>query len=220
MNKLKSLATVAFVAAISGSAQASDFFDTSKPKNIFDLGARVGFNISNQTHNPEGTKLNLDKWGTGFDAGVICDINIKDYISIQPGFFFESRSHDYAYIYPNEPLDYIRYGHTRNYTFTVPILVSLRLNPADNIRWSVDLGPYFQFGLGGSDKGEENNIAFKDSHYDFRHKFDIGLKIGTGIKFMQHYYIGVHYLSGFKHVWKDVANGHNKAWTFTIGYDF
>lgn len=44
--------------------------------------------------------------------------------------------------------------------------------------------------------------------------------MGTGIQVLDHYYLGVHYEAGCTKVWKHSLAGRNKAWTFTIGYDF
>ena len=50
--------------------------------------------------------------------------------------------------------------------------------------------------------------------------FDVGLKMGTGLKLFDHYYVGVHYLAGLTHAWKLPSGGKNKSWMFTVGYDF
>lgn len=207
--------------AVTGTQQvaAANFFDTSEPDNLFNIGVRIGLNTANQTHPSEGMKLNLDSWGTGFDAGIVADLNFKNYLTIQPGFFFESRSNNYSYIYSNLS-DNILYGHTRYTNFTVPVIASIRFNPADNIRWSIDFGPYFQFGLGGSDEGEFNSTPFDIGYFDNRNKFDAGLKMGTGFKFFNHYYIGIHYMAGFCDVWKTLDGGKHKSWLISIGYDF
>lgn len=222
MNKFKSLTCVALL-AITGfqSAVAVEFFDTSNPKNLFSLGVRVGLNTSNQTHNNNGMVYNKDSWGTGFDVGVVANINFKNYLTIQPGFFFESRSNNYSYMPLGIPFSNATVGHTRYTNFTIPIVASFNFNLSDNIRWSADFGPYLQFGLGGSDKGlERSDLPYDIGYYDNRNKFDIGLKMGTGLKFLDHYYIGVHYLAGFCDVWKNGYGGSRKSWTFTIGYDF
>lgn len=219
MNRLKSLSLISCVIiSATSSAVAADFLDTRATEDLFNLGVRVGFNASNQTHTSDNMVLNLDSWGTGFDAGVVCDINFRNFIAVQPGFFFQSRSNNYAYIHSAAPA-ITDYGHTRYTTFTIPILASLRLNPASNIRWSIDLGPYFQFGLGGSDKGVAGT-NFDDGYFDRRHKFDAGIKMGTGFRFFDKYYIGVHYMAGCRDVWKNDLAGKHKAWTFTLGYDF
>lgn len=97
-------------------------------------------------------------------------------------------------------------------------------NPAEGLRWSFDFGPCFTFGLGGSDKGTYEiggeSRHYSDGYFDNRHKFDFSLKMGTGIQVLDHYYLGVHYEAGCTKVWKHSLAGRNKAWTFTIGYDF
>lgn len=221
MNKIKSLTLLSSILLGSLTANAADFLDTSAPENVFNIGARVGFNLSNNSiDNTPYFKMNLSKWGTGFDAGVVCDINIRNFISIQPGFFYQSRSNDYAYIYTALGGDIDNYGHTRHYTFNVPILASLHLNPTDNIRWSIDFGPYFEFGLDGSDKDLSKDTKYKEDYYASRKSFDIGLKMGTGLEFFDHYYFGIHYLAGCCNIWKEDFDGRNKAWTFTLGYNF
>ena len=80
------------------SASAQDFFSTDDPETLFNLGVRVGINTSNRTlSNSIGNIWNINSWGTGFDAGVVADINFKNYISVQPGFFYESRSGSFVY---------------------------------------------------------------------------------------------------------------------------
>lgn len=233
--KLRSLLVAAAAILIAApTMRADDFFDTSEADRPITFGARLGFNMSNQTSPSTGKQLNLDSWGSGFDAGVVCDLNIRNFIALQPGFFFESRSNNYSYLYngsivPGSDFTH-EYGHTRHYTFKIPVLASLRLNPAEDLRWSVDFGPYLSFGLGGSDKGYiptnpqmENGHDFthyNDGYYDLHRRFDFGFKMGTGIQYAQRYYLGIHYEAGALNVWKGLSGGRHKAWMFTIGYDF
>ena len=209
---------------VSLSSYATNFFDTSKPETPFGLGVRLGLNASNQTRSDHNLTSNLDGWGTGFNAGAIFDLNIRNYISIQPGFFFESRSNNYTYIY-NADINSnhkIEYGHTRHFSFKIPIVASFRLNPADNVSLHLDLGTYFSYGFAGSDNGTViDKYTYEDGYFDNRNNFDFGFKMGMGLKFMKHYYAGIHYEAGVLDVWKDKALcGRHKAWTFTIGYDF
>lgn len=233
----KSLAAICL--AICPTIASAQFFDKSEAENFFGLGVRIGLNTSNiSEYSKPGDKTDnhsIDSWGLGFNAGIVCDINFRNYLTIQPGFFFESRSNKYSFFnYMTGASDQngTGYGKTRNYSFKVPILASIRFNPASNIRWSIDFGPYFSFGLGGHDKGSAytysyiNGIpaiiqtSFDNGYFDSRNKFDIGLKMGTGLQFFNHYYVGIHYEAGLKDPWKEYTGGHNKAWTFTIGYDF
>ena len=71
------------------SASAQEFFDTGEPEEVFELGARLGINTSNSVTKKDFAPVyNHCSWGTGFDAGIVANLNILNYISVQPGFFF------------------------------------------------------------------------------------------------------------------------------------
>jgi len=164
-------------------------------------------------------------WGTGFDAGVVADIAFRDFIAIQPGIFYESRSSSYTYIWSHaDAVRDVVVGHTLNYAFQIPVLASVRFNLSDNVRWSVDFGPTFSFGIGKHDEGRyflPQEYNFSEGYYKNRNRFEVGLKIGTGLNVRDHYYVGIHYIAGLRDVFKaDGLGGRNKAWTFTLGYDF
>lgn len=231
------LVVLAFLGLATNSrVYAQDFFDTSDAEKFFTFGARVGVNTSNRTF-PKGNYLNymMSSWGTGFDAGVVANMNFKEYLSIQPGFFFESRSGnllnivDYLQTNINGdliPTTHYEVNHLRAYYFTVPIMGIVNFNIADNVKWMVEFGPYFQFCL--KEKGQDNveMLSLKASEmiynvYMADHRgFDIGLKMGTGLKFYSHYYVGVHYMAGLTNAWHNPSGGRNKSWVFSIGYDF
>jgi len=229
---------MALAAMIPASAQR--FFDTSAPDRLVTLGARIGVNSSNATVNDDVFDLwNKNSWGTGFDLGVVADINIRNFVAIQPGIFFQSRSGDFTYATLLNDIandgnitmkEDIQYGHNRNYNIYVPILASFKFNIGSKVRWSADFGPYFNFLLKSSGHGYIYTYSQFDevSHSIIHHKteaerrsFDVGIKIGTGFTFLRHYYLGVHYMGGTTDVWKTkTMGGRNKAWTFTAGYDF
>ena len=218
-------------AALTASAQ--EFFSTEDPDDLFNIGVRVGVNTSNRTiATPMASIWNVNSWGTGFDAGVVADINFKDYISIQPGFFYESRSGSFAYqgsaySATGDPFVFTQVGKGREYLFTIPIVGSLHFNILDELRWNVDFGPYFQFKLRST---FDQKFAYPEATITGGIEYfndvktsrcDVGLKMGTGLDIYEHYYIGVHYLAGLCHPWNPgKLGGHNKEWLFTIGYNF
>ncbi|MDE7115827.1 MAG: PorT family protein, partial [Muribaculaceae bacterium] len=182
-------------------------------------------------------------WGTGFDLGVVADINIRDYLSIQPGAFFESRSNTYTFINTvpaagsaDNVYLMTQAGTFNSYALTIPIVGSMRFNITDDIRWSVDFGPYvsFMFGSKLKDKVNHNSIdnnGIPTSGVRFSQKVapvDFGFKLGTGLQVLDHYYIGAHYMAGATGAWKDIKadgikysfGGRTKAWVFTLGYNF
>lgn len=238
MNPRLYMAASALVVANCLNASAADFFSTETPEQIFTLGARIGVNTSNCTIGEDSMRgYNVNSWGTGFDAGVVADIHIRDYISIQPGVFFQSRSGEFSYVTPfgnTNPVYLIQAGHWRSYWLSVPVLASFHFNISDDVRWDVELGPYFNFNMGSSRKNRvelTTGEGFVSDELLFKQKpksIDAGVKIGTGIQLFDHYYFGIHYMAGLTGAWKDkpfetykqTFGGSNKAWTFTVGYNF
>ncbi len=112
----------------------------------------------------------------------------------------------------------------------------MHFNITDDIRWDVEAGPYVSFVMGS--KIDDKLVIFAEdpsdagqnrAEMDMKPKStDFGLKFGTGLRILDHYYVGVHYMAGLVDGWKDhkVGNvkyslgGCTKAWVFTVGYDF
>ncbi|MCH5230898.1 MAG: PorT family protein [Muribaculaceae bacterium] len=228
-----SLILLSFVALFSvGTVKGQDFFDTSDATKFFTLGGRIGFNTSNRTF-PSGhfNQWSNNSWGIGFNVGAVANLNFKEYLTLQPGIFYESRSGNYAYLteyinYYGTTSSYYEMGHLRAYYITVPVLGVVKFNLADYIKWSVEFGPYFQVKL--KETGQNNvTVLYREPQsnqylqYTARHRnYDIGFKMGSGLQFFQHYYVGFHYLAGVCNAWKLPSGGRNKSWMFTVGYDF
>ena len=208
-----------------GTASAADFLPTEPAEKTLGIGVRAGFNTANSTIGSKYTAEKIEGWGTGFDAGIVVDIQFREWFAIQPGIFYESRSNKYTYIWHNgiAQASGLAIGHSLDYSINIPVLFSARFNITDNLQWSVDIGPYFSFGIGKHDKGEyaEGTVSYNydNGYYKHRNRFQSGLKFGTGLEFMKHYYIGVHYMAGMRDVYKDYG-GRNKAWSFMLGYNF
>lgn len=243
MKRFTTLLTAMAIAT--GSLFAADFFSTASTPSLFNFGARLGVNTSNRTVGAQnGSEYNCQGWGTGFDLGFVADINVRDYLAIQPGLFFESRSNTYTFIDAVvRPTDtgtdeYLsnQAGTFNSYAFTIPVMGSLRLNVTDDIRWVIEAGPYMSVTLGSKLKNKvlwetDNTQGIPMPGAQFQQKaatLDFGLKIGTGLQVLKHYYVGVHYLEGFVGAWKDTVTdlatfkygGNTKAWMFTLGYNF
>lgn len=207
-------------------------FSTGVPDNLFSIGVRAGVNVSNQNVDKGVFNgWNVNSWGSGFQLGAVVSINMRDFFALQPGFFYESRSGNYAYLSENtatpdsDGADYMQLGHYRNYWFTVPIIAQLRLNLLPGAKWTIDVGPYLSWLLHSKnnralDEGIPEGPALEYASAE-RRRYDFGFKFGTGINFLTHFYIGVHYMAGTLDVWKkEELGGRNKTWTVTAGYDF
>lgn len=231
--KLRAFLSAIILAAAALSSAASDLISTAPPSSLFNIGVRIGVNNSNRTFPAEGFNTwNVNSWGSGFDAGIVVNLNMKEFLAIQPGIFFDSRSGNYAYVQKfinrqNEDDNLTQLGHLRTYNITIPVMLSFRLNLAPSFQLIPEIGPYAQFKLKASDSGkidvvsqpEGTNLIYVDTA---KSKFaDFGLKIGAALSFRSRYSVGVHYLAGACDVWKEpVKGGKNKEWLFTVGYDF
>lgn len=233
MKKRNFIAAILLATTIS--ASAADFFDTSVAPSLIDLGVRFGINTTTRNMNKDVFDVwNLNSWGTGVDLGAVVNINFRNYLTIQPGLFFESRSGKYSYVnvagYDSDGVaEYMmQYGKDRSYNFTVPVMASIHFNLSDDIRWDVEMGPYFQFILKNSVDGDfvypvyDNPLANPEAYVPIKgRKFDFGMKFGTGLRILDHYLVAIHYEAGWLKPWTEKAlGGRNKGWVFSIGYDF
>ena len=227
------------------------FFDTSRPDKVIALGLRAGMNSSGVSTNymdkqPELIQSNF-YWHSGVQVGAIADLSIRKFLAIEVGLFWERHGYDAAMMAATAAEDYMgsQFTRVRYNDIHIPVLMSWRFNILPQAVWSVDLGPYFSYGLSGTKKadsyiafGEEDgqlvfdhNISnqkyFKADPKDFLavNRFDAGLKVGTGLAFFSHYTISVYYQRSVKNNAKDFDGGadyrlRNCSWSVNIGYNF
>lgn len=144
----------AMCAATALCATAADFFSTEKCDELFTFGARLGVNTSNRTLGDDAypSCYHHESWGNGLDVGAVVSLNIRDYLAIQPGFFFETRSGAYTIMgtaegsgLSSDGSEIAQAGRRRSYNFTVPVLAVFGFNVTDGLRWNVEAGPYVSF---------------------------------------------------------------------------
>lgn len=237
---MKRIITATLFMLLALNAVAADFFSTEKSDDLFTFGVRVGVNTSNRTVNKDAAgSYNFQSWGTGFTAGVTASINIRDYLSIEPGLFFESRSGHSTFT--SDPIDtdsgicYVtQSAHRHTYNLNIPVLASLRFNVTGDLRWHVDFGPYVGFMLKSKLENKEllSTRPDLDNEAPFTAKpapVDFGFKMGTAFELYKKYYIGIHYEAGTIKAYKDLSlgggmeriyGGRTKAWNFTVGLNF
>ncbi|WP_279159157.1 porin family protein [Muribaculum intestinale] len=239
MKRLFIALCMAAVAIFGGSRlNAQTIFDTGVPENLFRFGVRLGFNTSNLTNNYDkvmsGVEWKDNQWRGGFNAGFVVDINFRNFFAIQPGAFIYTRKNDYHLLYTDgHSLSAINGTQKANF-LQIPILASLRLGVPQLVQVHIDCGPYFAWGWGGSNKYKKYDSStgelvvtngkqpyFGDSTFALSDRYDYGLKSGVGVLAMEHFYVGAHYQYGFRNVMKgNGQKGHNKMWTFSVGYNF
>lgn len=244
----KTIVVAILLAACPFVSRAADLLDRSKSDHVFDMGVRVGVNSSNRTFGGGNVPLfDREGWGNGFDLGIVADINIRNYLSIQPGLFFETSKNSYTFV--DQVVGYdsstgaesgrsllTQAGNFSSSAFTIPILGSLHLNVSGDVRWDVEFGPYLSLRMGSKLKDEvcrqtESDGATQIQVPAFHPKArgaEFGFKIGTGLRILGHYTCSVHYMGSAGSPWKDKKaenvkygfGGHAKTWVFTVGYNF
>lgn len=166
-------------------------------------------------------------WGTGFELGVAADLNIKNYLSIQPGFFFKSRSNSYNLasnlgsdvLYPYSGAMFFQAGKLNSYHFTIPIMARFHFNVTDDLIWNVEAGPYVSLGLSSKLKNKVCYLSLQDANLNANEAINIpdgvefkqhvsgtnfGLKMGTGITVLRRYVFSVAYQAGISKPWKEI----------------
>lgn len=223
-------------------AQAVPFLSADRPERLFTLGVRAGFNTSNTTVGDRVfDRWNVNSWGLGTQLGAVATLHFRDWIGVQPGFFFETRtgfhSYDFATVTPTGQTSHAsQFGHSRTYHFTVPVMASAAFNITDMLRLTAEAGPYVSFMVGSGDsdsmyvpygtpsvdnQGAVINTSASGVTLSERRRFDAGLKAGAGLVWNRHWSVSVHYLAGGGSPWKpDGLGGRLKSWQFSLGYDF
>lgn len=211
------------------------------------LGVRAGLNSSNISETrilPGMQGVHGKDWKTGFEIGAVVDIPMTHNFFLQPGFFFDRHNNGYvtSITYPKVIDDVTTTvsihtkGHVGTNWFQIPVLVSYRFQPFNGLEIQADFGPYFAYGIGGSDKytaiefsgdvpalesPEISEPSFGHNGHYFR--TDWGFKMGVGFEVAGHYYFATHYMAGARNlsrVKKSIGDANNRSWQFTVGYNF
>lgn len=213
------------------------FFSTAPASDIIQIGVRAGLNTSTQTIDRDNfPNWSSSGWGTGFQLGVDVPVGILDFLSIQPGLYYQLRSGDYSV---SSSTQTAQMGHYSMSYISIPVTVQVNFNLNDRLRWGVEAGPYFSWRIGshhssavispvpvtieGSDgvtvtPGE--NITYNVGTMS-KQKKDYGMKIGTYFLFNHKWYAGLHYYAGMTRVYKNKdLGGSNLLWALSVGYNF
>lgn len=167
----------------------------------------------------------------------MANLNFRDFFTLQPGISFEGRYGSYVLMSSmsdtGAPLggECAQAGNRESYNFTIPVMAVFGFNVTDRVRWTVEAGPYISFVMGSKmsikrfvSENPGGGPIFNQSPANL----DFGIKMGTGFQFLDHYYVGAHYLAGCIDAWENrrIGNlsknfgGVTKGWVFTIGYNF
>lgn len=230
------LSLICAACAVTASAQrasSSSFFSTEKVDNPLTIGIRAGGNLSTFTGD-HFSDVDL-KSRFGFNVGVNLDYSIMESFGIQTGVYFTTKGAKYETVKIHEVYEEVT---TKTYNWNpmyiqIPVLASYRYHFNDNLRWELNAGPYFAFGVGGKYKYERTKtslydgevLSSKETEEDFfnddTNSFDMGIAFGTGLTYKK-FYFGVQYEIGMTNLVSDSEDYSmkNSNFTFSVGYNF
>ncbi len=232
--------------------KAQVFCDHSPATRFFESEIHVMVGGSSITQNymscfSEIRELNASM-GTAWGAGVKAELGLRNFLSIgtQINLIVNNNKTDLAISNDNATSLSNVFLENRYYYINIPVYMSFRFNLASSIRWNVDGGIYYSYGIGGSQKQTAytstvnplgqliNRITVSKPGYfnneetfinSFR-RSDIGLHIATGLTFNYTYTVGVRSMIGFKNISTVGESGisnpniHNINLMLVLGYKF
>lgn len=195
---------------------------------------------------PEISELDVSM-STALGVGMGAEMSFSDFLSLglQGNFLINNYRVNMAVANDAGPSMTNCFVRNHFYTFNFPVYLSTHYNLGEVVRWNVDLGMYYSYGVGGSQKATLYNARVNDlgqlvtslTHQDNRYfnsrealltssyRSDIGLHVATGFTFSQLIKFSIATQIGFKnvsHVYNGVQrpNLHNFNFLCSLGWCF
>ena len=168
------------------------------------ITVKAGVGISSVVGSDADTKNSLS-----YKVGVSYDWGVAENFSIIPGVEFAVKGHK---------VDGIDGSINKGY-LQIPIFAAYKFRLSDSMKLALKVGPYFGFGVVGSDiefaGGGKVNIFDKDDGFD---RFDAGIIAGVSLD-IDKFVVGVEYSRGFKKLVSDMS-AFNQGVGVVVGYKF
>ncbi|MCC8071196.1 MAG: PorT family protein [Bacteroidales bacterium] len=229
---------------------AVPFFDRSAPQDFLEvnLHALVGGSAVTQNYMstfPEIQELNT-AMGLAYGMGAGVTFGLRQWLGLGTELNVVVNRNRMDCAVSNTAVTSMSNLFMRNhYTYiNIPVFLSLRFYPATGLRWNVDLGMYYSYGVGGSQRQTLYNwttndlgqivpkvVESKPSYFGSSDTFlngykrgDIGLHLATALLFRGHVSVGGRMGVGFKNISRKIGvlnpNIHNINFLVSVGYHF
>ncbi len=184
------------------------------------FGIKAGLNLSNQSVNPPNT------WGTknltGFHAGVIADIGLKN-VSIQPGLFFTTKGE----VTPENLKQLTGQGGTYNAKevlnyIEMPVNLLYKIKTAPAVKIYFGGGPYLAYGISGHGT-EAGAFPTYTVHFDSNgyKNPDYGVNFVAGVELFKNVLIDANYGLGLGNLSRAYGQTiRNRVIGVSVGYLF
>lgn len=233
-------------------AGAQKFCDHGPARQFITIDAHALFGGSAISQNymgcfPEIREIDSNM-GISYGGGFGAEFNIRDYLALgtQINFLINTNRVNLAVSNFNVTSVSNVFVHNRYYYVNVPVYMSFKFNLAPHLRWNIDGGFYYSYGVGGRQRQNVytssvnqlgqliNHVTSTRTDYfnnqgTFINRFlrgDLGLYAATGLTIKRHYHLGVRAAVGFKNVSTVEPSGitnpniHNFNLQMVVGYKF
>lgn len=207
-------------------AGAVPFINHGKPVDLLNLNVHVMVGGAEVTQNfmstyPEISELDMSM-GTSLGFGATAEISFTDFLGlgVQTNVVINNYRTNLAVANDDGQSMSSVFIKNHYYTLNFPVYFTTRFNLGSMVRWNVDAGLYYSYGLGGNSKAtifnaQKNDLGQltqtvsrqKADYYNSDRAFltssyrsDIGLHLATGFLIARKVHLGLSFQIGFKNV--------------------
>lgn len=248
---LRRLSLIVIIAALSVSASAQEFVDHSRTSKLIEVQLHGFVGGSFLTDNymslfPVIRELDTTM-GVSYGMGAGGTINFRDFFGVGTELNFIANYNRASIFTSNFNIQSSSNLFLRNtyYIINVPLFLTWRFNIANGVRWNIDLGAYYSYGVGGYQKqslyrslvNELGQLVYQQDKFKphffnsdgtFQNRFyrgDLGAHVATGLTFHRHFFLGARAQIGIKNI-AYVENGistpevHTVSFLIQVGWKF
>lgn len=234
---------IVIMTLLSTSLFAQKFVDHSRPAHFLETqvhGFVGGSYLTDNYMSVFPVIRELDRtMGVSYGLGAAATFVFRDYFGLGTEINFIA-NHNRADIFTsNFTVQSASNLYLRNtyYNINVPIFLTWRFNIADGVRWNVDFGGYYAYGICGTQKqalyrslvNELGQLVYQEEHFKpdffnsdgtFQNRFrrgDLGVHVATGLTFHRHFFLGARAQFGLKNI-AFVENGITTPEIHTVSF--
>lgn len=233
-----------------GRLHAADFVDFSKSTRLIEVDVHALGGTASVSQNyvgmfPQIQNLNVDM-GSSLGIGARAVFGIRNYLGFGTMLDLMSNAYnmDMSVMGADGASMSAVFLKNRFYSLNIPVFVSFRFNPAPTVRWEIDAGLYYAYGLGGTQRQrifrasvnaveelvpqiESVKTGYFDSSATFINGFergDYGIHLATCLSFGRHFLVGARFQHGIRNASRQLGIKNptirNRYLQAVIGYRF
>lgn len=251
MKRSAIFAVMALLSALSGLRASTPFVCHGAPDKFLDLEvhALIGGSTVIQNYGscfPQVSELDVNQgFATGVGAAAQFGFTDFIYMGVEANLLVNNYRMSLAVADDNATSITNCFLKNRYYTANFPVYVSLKFNLGQTVRWNVDAGVYYTYGLSGRSSvtlysarvnplgqlittvtgSKENYYNSPDAFICSSYRGDIGLHLATGFTIKRHVSVGFRTQIGIKnqaHAYNAITTPqvHNVNFLCVVGYHF